>query len=129
MDHARPPVPRGRRDGRSRRNGTTEAAPCGLFDLRRCSTGRPGRNYAQLRTDYTINARLDPGTQRITGRETLGITPDANGPLDQLEVMTPSSVAAVVLADMLDHPQVQAIVLNCRLIESRPTSTTAIHNK
>src|SRR5262249_10967455 len=37
----------------------------------RDSTGRPGRNYAQLRTDYTINARLDPSTSRITGRETI----------------------------------------------------------
>src|SRR5881628_3788858 len=37
----------------------------------RDSTGRPGRNYAQLRTDYTINARLDPQTSRITGRETI----------------------------------------------------------
>ena len=25
----------------------------------RDSSGRPGRNYAQLRTDYTINARLE----------------------------------------------------------------------
>ena len=37
----------------------------------RDSTGRPGRNYAQLRTDYTINARLDVATSRITGRETI----------------------------------------------------------
>jgi hypothetical protein len=37
----------------------------------RDSTGRPGRNYAQLRTDYTIHARLDPLTSRITGRETI----------------------------------------------------------
>ncbi|HYE59479.1 MAG TPA: hypothetical protein VD948_13285, partial [Rhodothermales bacterium] len=37
----------------------------------RDSTGRPGRNYWQIRTDYTINARLDPVTQRITGRETV----------------------------------------------------------
>ena len=35
----------------------------------RDSTGRPGRNYWQLWTDYTIEARLDPGTSRITGRE------------------------------------------------------------
>ena len=39
----------------------------------RDSTGRPGRNYAQLRTDYTINARLDPATGRITGRESIVI--------------------------------------------------------
>ncbi len=37
----------------------------------RDSTGRPGRNYTQLRTDYTIHARLDPTTSRITGRETI----------------------------------------------------------
>lgn len=37
----------------------------------RDSTGRPGRNYAQLRTDYTINASIDPATSRITGRETI----------------------------------------------------------
>ena len=39
----------------------------------RDSTGRPGRNYAQLRTDYTITARLDPATQRIAGRESIVI--------------------------------------------------------
>ncbi|MGH7619753.1 MAG: M1 family metallopeptidase, partial [Gemmatimonadaceae bacterium] len=37
----------------------------------RDSSGRPGRNYTQLRTDYTINARLDPATSRITGRESI----------------------------------------------------------
>ena len=39
----------------------------------RDSTGRPGRNYWQLRTDYTINARLDVATSRIHGRETVVI--------------------------------------------------------
>ena len=37
----------------------------------RDSTGRPGRNYWQLQTDYTINARLDPSTSTLTGRETI----------------------------------------------------------
>ena len=37
----------------------------------RDSSGRPGRNYGQLRTDYTISARLDPATSRITGHETI----------------------------------------------------------
>jgi hypothetical protein len=44
----------------------------------RDSTGRPGRNYWQLRTDYTIRARLDPATSRITGSETVVI--HNNGP-------------------------------------------------
>jgi len=35
----------------------------------RDSSGRPGRNYWQVRTDYTITARLEPSTSRITGRE------------------------------------------------------------
>src|SRR3954469_7484409 len=39
----------------------------------RDSTGRPGRNYWQLRTDYTINVRLDPATSRLTGRESVVI--------------------------------------------------------
>jgi hypothetical protein len=48
----------------------------------RDSTGRPGRAYWQLRTDYTIRASLDPATQRITGRETVVIhnaSPDSLG--------------------------------------------------
>ena len=39
----------------------------------RDSTGRPGRNYWQLRTDYTITARLDPATATISGRESVVI--------------------------------------------------------
>ena len=33
----------------------------------RDSTGRPGRAYWQLRTDYRIDVSLDPSTQRLTG--------------------------------------------------------------
>ncbi len=40
----------------------------------RDSTGRPGRNYSQLRTDYTIHARLDPATSRITGHESIVVS-------------------------------------------------------
>lgn len=32
-------------------------------------SGKPGPNYWQLETDYTINASLDPATQTITGSE------------------------------------------------------------
>jgi len=37
----------------------------------RDSTGRPGRNYWQLWTDYKINARLDSATSVVSGRETV----------------------------------------------------------
>ena len=48
----------------------------------RDSTGRPGRNYWQMRTDYTISARLDAPTSRLTGHETVVLhnnSPDSLG--------------------------------------------------
>ncbi|HSA57567.1 MAG TPA: M1 family metallopeptidase [Gemmatimonadaceae bacterium] len=48
----------------------------------RDSTGRPGRNYWQLRTDYTIHVRLDETTSRLTGRESIVLhnnSPDSLG--------------------------------------------------
>lgn len=48
----------------------------------RDSTGRPGRNYWATRTDYSIDARLDPATARIhgSGRITLhNNSPDSLG--------------------------------------------------
>ena len=50
----------------------------------RDSTGRPGRTYWQLRTDYTIHARLDPATQRITGRETVVVRNASPDTLSQI---------------------------------------------
>ncbi|MES2178800.1 MAG: M1 family metallopeptidase [Gemmatimonadota bacterium] len=50
----------------------------------RDSTGRPGRNYAQLRTDYTINARIDPSTSRITGRETIVVQNNTSDSLSSI---------------------------------------------
>lgn len=44
----------------------------------RDSTGRPGRNYWQLWTDYAINARFDPATGLVTGREHVVV--QNNGP-------------------------------------------------
>ena len=46
----------------------------------RDGTGRPGKNYWQLQTDFAITARLDPATHTITGAETITLhnnSPDA----------------------------------------------------
>jgi hypothetical protein len=48
-------------------NSIQQALDAGTRDL----TGRPGPNYWQLEADYTIQARLDPATQTITGTETI----------------------------------------------------------
>ncbi len=48
----------------------------------RDSSGRPGPNYWQLQTDYTINARLDPETDTITGTETIALHNNSPEPLN-----------------------------------------------
>jgi hypothetical protein len=52
----------------------------------RDSTGKPGRNYWQLRTDYTIQARLDPSTQTITGRETIALHNESPDTLTEIRL-------------------------------------------
>ena len=47
-------------------------------------SGRPGENYWQLQTDFTISARLDPATHTITGSET--ITVHNNSPQDLSDI-------------------------------------------
>lgn len=44
-------------------------------------SGKPGPNYWQLKTDYTIYASLNPETQTISGRETISLH---NNSSDQL---------------------------------------------
>src|SRR5687767_4955101 len=47
-------------------------------------TGQPGPNYWQLETDFTIEARLDPATQTITGTETILIHNNSPAALNDL---------------------------------------------
>src|ERR1044071_1340960 len=53
----------------------------GLAAGTRDSSGRPGRNYWQQQVDYVINAKLDPATSVITGRETITLHNNAPLPL------------------------------------------------
>ena len=48
-------------------------------------SGRPGPNYWQLQTDYTITARLDPATHTITGEETIALR--NNSPQDLTQIL------------------------------------------
>ena len=50
----------------------------------RDSTGRPGRNYWQLRTDYRIAARLDPATGVLSGNETIAFQNSSDLPMRQV---------------------------------------------
>jgi hypothetical protein len=52
----------------------------------RDSTGRPGARSWQLRTDYTINARLDAPASRIHGRESIVIHNNSPDALDRIQL-------------------------------------------
>jgi hypothetical protein len=61
-------------------NSIRRAFDAGTRDV----SGRPGPNYWQLQTDYTINARLDPATQTITGTETIVLHNNSPQELNQI---------------------------------------------
>ena len=47
-------------------------------------TGRPGPNYWQLQTDYTIHASLNPSTQTISGTETIVIHNNSGEEMEEI---------------------------------------------
>ncbi|MCB1025462.1 MAG: M1 family peptidase, partial [Acidobacteria bacterium] len=46
--------------------------------------GTPGPNYWQLKTDYDINASLDPATSTITGKETISLHNNSGDQLKEI---------------------------------------------
>ncbi|MEJ7863346.1 MAG: M1 family metallopeptidase, partial [Pyrinomonadaceae bacterium] len=50
----------------------------------RDTSGRPGPNYWQLKTDYSINAKLNPETQTITGTEAIALHNNSGDKLDRI---------------------------------------------
>ena len=84
----------------------TNAFQRGLNAGSRDSTGRPGAKYWQLRTDYSIDTRLDPVTGIVSGRETVTIT-------------NPSDSALTLLAIRLDQNMFMA-----KAPRSRPAAAT-----
>jgi hypothetical protein len=70
----------------------------------RDSTGRPGRNYWQLRTDYTIQARLDPATQTITGSETIALHNESPEPLTEIRLRLDHNIYRATVPQGLSVP-------------------------
>jgi hypothetical protein len=60
----------------------------------RDSTGRPGRNYWQLWTDYTINARLDPSTSRLTSHESIVLYNNSDSALNRIVMRLDQNIFA-----------------------------------
>jgi len=72
----------------------TRAFQRGLEAGTRDSTGNPGAKYWQLRTDYAINASLDPVTGIVSGRETVIITNRSSGDLRDLAIRLDQNIFA-----------------------------------
>jgi hypothetical protein len=95
----------------------------------RDSSGRPGRNYWQLRTDYTINARLDPATERLTGHETVIIRNNSPDTLGQIGLrldmnhflFTVPRAAPWVPSEETDGMVVTRITVNDQPVNLSPT--------
>jgi hypothetical protein len=98
----------------------------------RDSTGRPGRNYWQLWTDYRINASLNPATSVITGRETVTIRNNSDSAmrsivlrLDQ-NIYRPDAVRLEGVGDVTDGMQITRLVANGQTIDIGDTLGAAI---
>ena len=91
----------------------------GAFEAEtRDSTGAPGANYWQLEVDYSIDARLDPSSGIVTGRETVRIANNSPNPLGAIvlrldqNLFSPRSVRSRALPDFTDGTVVSAIAVN-----------------
>jgi hypothetical protein len=92
----------------------------------RDSTGRPGPHYWQLWMDYTINARFDPVTSTITGRETTIIHNNSDSAmhaivlrLDQ-NLFAPNVPRAEVVTDITSGMNVTRLTVNGDAVNLNP---------
>ena len=60
----------------------------------RDSTGRPGRKYWQLWTDYKITARLDTATSRVTGHETIVLYNNSDSVMNRIVMRLDQNIFA-----------------------------------
>src|ERR1700687_1764594 len=93
----------------------------------RDSTGRPGRNYWQLWTDYKINASLNPATSIVTGRETVTIHNNSDSAMRFLVLRLDQNIFAANVAraspviEITDGMQITRLVANGQAMEVTDT--------
>lgn len=95
----------------------------GLAAGTRDSSGHPGAHYWQLRTDYTIDARLDPATNHLTGHERVTIANPSDSTLrgivlhlDQ-NVYAPGAVRAEAVPALSSGIAITKLVANGDVID------------
>ena len=100
----------------------------------RDSSGRPGRNYWQLWTDYKITARLDSATSTVSGRETLSFRNNSDSAmrtivlrLDQ-NIFRPGTQNAGGVDLITDGMKVTRLVVNGQTLDVTDTLGSPIPN-
>jgi hypothetical protein len=89
----------------------------------RDSTGRPGPRYWQLKTDYRIDASLDPETGILTGRELVTITNPSDSALRTIVIrlyqnrFAPNVARASAVAEITGGIRVTKVVANGHVVE------------
>src|SRR6185295_6555969 len=95
-------------------------------------TGRPGPNYWQLQTDYTINVRVDPPTQTLTGTETIVLKNNSPDALRQIAMRLDHNIfrtrvpvaASWMPGEITDGMVITRLVVNGDSLDTSTTPTT-----
>lgn len=97
----------------------------------RDSNGRPGPRYWQLWADYTIEARLDPATATITGRERVVIHNTSDSALSTVvlrldqNIYAPTALRVAPIPEITEGMQLTRLLADGQAIDlTDPTFTT-----
>ena len=92
----------------------------------RAPTGRPGPSYWQLRVDYDIDARLDPGSAQVSGHERAVIHNGGGAAMDVIvlrldqNVYLPNAARAEAVPAVTDGMKVTRMTVNGDLVDLNP---------
>ena len=93
----------------------------------RDSTGAPGRKYWQTSVDYRIEARLDPATHTISGRETIVLHNNGDRVmtsvylrLDQ-NIFRPDVARLSSVGQNTEGMKIERLVINGQSVDMKPT--------
>ncbi|MFI5280686.1 MAG: M1 family metallopeptidase [Gemmatimonadales bacterium] len=92
----------------------------------RDSTGRPGHNYWQTQTDYTIQARFDAATSTISGRESVVIHNNSDSAMTAIQVRLDQNIFAAnvpraeQVTEITDGMTVTRMAVNGETVDLHP---------
>jgi hypothetical protein len=100
----------------------------------RDSTGRPGRNYWQLWTDYKITARLDSAKSTVSGRETVTFRNNSDSAMTSLvlrldqNIFRPEAPRVSAMEVLTDGMKISRLLVNGQTLDVTDTLGSAIPN-